>query len=662
MRFFIVKRFTFAPMSLPIRNIALFAHVDAGKTSITEAFLYHSGKIRNFGSVDKGNTRTDALTVERERGISVKSGIVSFEWQQHEVHLIDTPGHIDFSAETEKAFYAIDAAVVVVSAVEGVQAQTENMIEALLQFQMPFLIFINKIDREGADIENIVSDLHRIFGLQTFEMQKVNHQGEIVCLWNEKSYQNQEALIEKIVAEDENLMMNYLEGNIPEFAGLQNQLIALTHRQKMIPLLVGSAKKNRGVKWLLDAVITYLPAPPQNTIELMGMVFGVKHIPRRGKWTGIRLLSGRIKARETIYNATAEKEEKIGNIESVDMLQPKILEAFSAGQMAWVQGMEFAKPGDFIGRIPDDYKQKKLSKSLLQVQVIPDDAGKTQQLIDALNILHNEDPDLNFHYQRESASFSIDIRGEVQKEILQTMLKQRFDLDVTFYPPTVIYKETPTQTAYGYVRYWLPKPCWAIMKFKIEPGARGSGVQYRSEVSVNDIKQRYQNDVAKAIPTALKQGILGWEVDDVIITLIEGEDHEVHTKSNDFTIATPMGIMDGLAKAEMTLLEPVLTYKITTPEAFLGNIAGELTRARATIKAQEINGETALIGGKIPLATSLELPIKINAISGGKAKLRLQFSGYETCDVSLGKTREYMGISPLDTAKYILKARRALGE
>ena len=206
----------------------------------------------------------------------------------------------------------------------------------------------------------------------------------------------------------------------------------------------------------------------------------------------------------------------------------------------------------------------------------------------------------------------------------------------------------------------MAKPGWAIMKFKIEPIETGLGVEYSSKISVNDVKKQYQSDVRKTIPESLKQGILGWEVDDVKITLIEGEDHVMHTKSNDFAIATPMGIMDGLTKAKMTLLEPVLSFKIKALSIHIGKINSELISLRAKIDTSEIVGNNVIISGEIPLATSLKFPIKLSSISSGKAKMNTQFLKYQKCSIDLGKTREYKGINPLDTAKYILKARKAL--
>jgi ribosomal protection tetracycline resistance protein len=347
-------------------------------------------------------------------------------------------------------------------------------------------------------------------------------------------------------------------------------------------------------------------------------------------------------------------------IKSITLNNSKIIDTIQAGDIALIKGLNRAKPGDFIGEIPKISFDNTLSKPLLSVQVIPNNSADVNKLLEALNILNNEDPDLDFFFIKEEREFHIKIHGNIQKEILQSLLKSRFNLEVNFSNPTVIYKETPTITSEGYVRYWMPKPCWAIMKFKIEPLETGKGIQYESIIGVNDVKKQYQNDVKKTIPIALKQGILGWEVDDVKITLIEGEDHEMHTKSNDFAIATPMGIMNGLSKAKMTLLEPVLSFKIKTPEQYIGNIQSELIKLRAKITLSEALDNKVIIVGKIPLSTSLEFPIKLSSITSGKAKLNTKFLKYQKCDIRLGKTRDFKGISPLDTAKYILKARKAL--
>lgn len=644
-----------------IRNIALFAHVDAGKTTITEQFLFLSGKIKTPGNVDKGSTQTDWMEVEKERGITVNSTILTFRWQDIQINLIDTPGHIDFSSETEKAIHAIDGAIIVISAIEGVQAQTENMISLLQKHKKPFLIFINKIDRTGADLENIIIEIEKELNLNLFELQYASNEGtekaDIQCLWNNETFQTNKA-IEKLIELDDTLFEAYLDGNTPSFEILNNVL--RNNLSKVTPVLCGSAKHGNGINYLLNSINNYLPAPPPFPEKTYGIVFKTHHQEGLGKMAAIRLFGGTLQSRTTILNATKGIDEKVSLIKNTNLQNQQVIQQFSVGEIAWVQGLKHAEPGDYIGQLPPGFQEQEKTSALLTVQVIPANDNKLQELTAAMQILNNENPDLQFRFIKEERELHINIRGEIQKEILQSILKSRFDIEVTFTKPTVIYKETPTIACEGYVRYWMPKPCWAIMRFKIEPGEPGSGVQYSSVVSVNDIKRQYQNDVEKAIPFALQQGTLGWQVDDIKITLIEGEDHVAHTKSNDFTIATPMGIMDGLSKSKPTLLEPVLKFKVIAPEESLGSIISELLKLRAEFENPEIENEKCKITGKIPLATSIDFPVKLSAITGGKGKLITRFSSYKPCDVNLGITREYKGINPLDTAKYILKARKAL--
>ncbi len=649
---------------ISIRNIALFAHVDAGKTTISEQFLYHAGKIKVAGSVDKGNTQTDRLEVEKERGITVNSTVLTFRWKDTRINLIDTPGHVDFSSETENAIHAIDGAIIVVSAIEGVQSQTENMVKLLKKHNKPFLIFINKVDRVGTELRKTVKEIQNELNLTTIEIQSVTNEGSdaaaLTNLWKSDNYISNTPVIEQIVEQDDYLFNRYLEGEMPSWENLVESLGKSVKQYLLIPVFYGSAKYALGIETLLNNILLLLPPPPKYPDEVFGVVFKTLHPKGKGKVSAVRLFGGTIFSRADLFNATREKQEKVALIKNTDLQNPQIIQQVSAGEIAWIQGLQSAEPGDYLGHLPQDHFVEEKSPALLTIQVIPKNIGDLHLLIEALNILNNENPDLNFRFLKEEQELHLNIHGEVQKEILQSILFTRFNIAVDFTNPTVIYKETPTVTSEGYVRYWMPKPCWAIMRFRIEPGARGSGVQYFSEVGVNDIKKQYQNDVEKAIPFALKQGILGWEVDDIKITLIEGEDHVAHTKSNDFTIATPMGIMDGLFKSKPTLLEPILDFKIIAPEEFLGSIISELLRLRAEFGNPQIENATCKIKGEIPLATSLGFPIKLSAMTGGKGKLIARFSSYKPCDVSLGQTREYKGISPLDTAKYILKARKAL--
>jgi len=551
---------------------------------------------------------------------------------------------------------------VILSAIEGVQSQTENMIRLLKKYQKPFIIFINKIDRVGADVEAVCSELQNELDLELFVFHNLDNEAEdnvsVDMVWTEDK--KPIVLIEKLIEYDENLFEDYFEDKQIEWRDLDDLLLRLVHQQKVIPVLFGSAKKAIGINELLDTVVKYLPAPISKSDKLLGIVFKTNHQKKEGKMSAVRLFGGQINARDILLNASKNEENKITLIKDVNIQQQSVIQSFTSGEIAWVQGLKSAEPGDYIGFLPEKRVKQEKSEALLTVKIIPQKESDIKALIEVMTILNNEDPNLNFEYLKDTQEFNVSIRGQVQQEILQSVLLARFNIVVDFSKPTVIYKETPTKSCEGFVRYWLPKPCWAIMKFKIEPGERGSGIVYASEVGVNDIKQKYQNDVEKALPFALKQGVLGWQVDDIKITLIEGEDHEVHTKSNDFTIATPMGIMDGLAKSDSSLLEPILNFKIIAPEEYLGTLVGELTKMRAEIKSHTIEKGNCKLQGLYPLADSIDFPIKLSSITSGKGKIISSFHSYQICDISKGKTREYKGISPLDTAKYILKARKAL--
>jgi ribosomal protection tetracycline resistance protein len=297
---------------------------------------------------------------------------------------------------------------------------------------------------------------------------------------------------------------------------------------------------------------------------------------------------------------------------------------------------------------------------LLTVQVKAVSDKDYAALAEAMSELAMEDPALEFEWLREEAEFHIKVMGWIQMEVLERILADRFGISARIENPTVIYKETPSGTGEGFVRYWMPKPCWAIVRFRIEPGERGSGVAFQSIVPVNDIQQKYQNEVERSISGALKQGIKGWEMTDLRITMIAGEDHPVHSRPGDFTVATPMGIMDGLVNTGTTLLEPMIRFQIQATEELLGAIVSDITRMRGSFESPVMDDGRFTIGGMVPLATSIDFPVKLSSRSGGKARISTQFCGYRECTDELGVIRPYKGISPLDTAKYILKARKAI--
>lgn len=651
-------------MSSKIRNVGILAHVDAGKTTINENFLYLSGQSKSLGSVDNGTTHTDFLEVEKDRGISVRSSNTTFYWNDVKVNLIDTPGHVDFSADVERVLRVLDCAVLVISAVEGVQAHTETLWNALQNLKIPTIFFINKIDRAGADVELVVSEINKELtnklAVLFDTVNEASNEANIKSVWSADNVN--EKVIEAVANTNESILEKYLEEQPLSFSELDQGLIEATHQNEIYPVLVGSAKNSIGVKELLDAIIHYLPGPKSDAEKpLSALVYNITHDKTMGKIANVKVYNGAIKNREMIKNASQEIEEKVTQVRKLFANKFEDVGVVEAGDIAGVCGLQNAKVGDVLGEFSDALPNNiSLKTPLLTVQVKADNDKDYPALAEALQELSSEDPTLDFEWLREDKELHVKIMGWIQIEVLEKILENRFGIQAKFDDPTVIYKETPTTKGEGFVRYWMPKPCWAILKFLIEPGERGSGVVYESKISVDDVQQKYQNEVERTIPNALKQGIKGWEVTDLKITLIEGEDHQVHSNPGDFIVATPMGIMNGLVNTGTTLLEPLMSFKISATDDLLGAITSDITQMRGTFDSPEMENGKFILSGILPVSTSLDFPVRLSSRSGGKAKISTKFYGCQDCTDELGQTRKYKGISPLDTSKWILKARKAL--
>jgi ribosomal protection tetracycline resistance protein len=662
-------------MKTSIRNVGIFAHVDAGKTTLTEQLLFFAGAISAAGNVDKGTSTTDTMTVERERGISVRLATASFEWQGVRVNLVDTPGHVDFCAEVERSLRALDCAVLVISAVEGVQAHTSTIFGALQAMNIPTLFFINKIDRIGADALRVVSEIKTELTENVLLLHLPENQGEsdasVQKVWqageNDKPCHGTDpavgALIEAMAEKDDVLLAKFLAGEIISFSELDKTLAQATAACEHYPVLLGVAKNGLGVPDLLDAIIRYLPGPqPGDDDPLSAIVYRIDHHPKLGKIAGVRVFSGTISPRDSVVNCTQAVTEKVSQLKKVQTRKYEDIRVLGAGDIGVVCGLSNAGVGDVLGSDQNVPAACSLSAPLLTVVVQPENEADFSKLSSALSELTVEDPMLGLEFLPDQRELHLKITGWIQIEVLESVLLARFKLKAVFSSPTVIYKETPSRAGFGFERYWMPKPCWAIMKLHIEPLPTGSGVRYESNIGVNDVALKYQNEVQQSLAGALRQGIKGWEVTDLKITLVEGEDHPVHSRPGNFKIATPMALMNGLVETDTTLLEPILAFRITAPQELLGSITSDLSRLRASFGAPEVQKARFVLEGKIPAATSLDYPVQLASRSGGKAKIFARLCGYEPCALELGETTSYRGISPLDRAKYILKARGAISE
>ena len=632
------------------RNIGFFAHVDAGKTTLSEQLLLHSGTIREAGSVDRGTAHTDDLPVERRRGISVRATCVSLEWKGTAIHLIDTPGHTDFSAEIERSFWALDGAVLLIDAVQGIQPQTETLFRALKDQKIPLLLFLNKTDRPEANPDAVLARIRRRLS-------------EDACpLWD------REALTEYVCGTSEELMLRYLEEDMPGPEEIRRQLAVLSREGKAFPVLRGSALKGLGIEELLDAVLDYLPGPEAED-GLCGVAFSVAwdRVMGRGMW--VRLYGGRLENRmglelrtgtDRVTGEPITVQRKISQIRNAAGEDTGTL---TAGEVGVVYGLGELPIGHIFGspdRLPRKVNPGSLRAPLIMVRAIPENPEQLHALREACGTLSSEDPLLQAQYVERTGEIQLQVMGKIQLEILKEVLETRFGLKASFSEPAVIYRETIRQRATGFVAYTMPKPCWAVLEFDLAPGKRGSGVRFSSAVSGKDILPRYQHQVEQALPLALSQGRLGWQTTDLEITLIGGNHHLIHTHPLDFIVATPMAIQDGLRRGGSVLLEPILEATFVIPADCAGRIMSDVQQMRGEITETESDETAMTLKALVPVATSLDYPAQFASVTHGKGAMSTALHGYRECPLELGKTAARRGVDPLDTAKYILAARSAL--
>jgi ribosomal protection tetracycline resistance protein len=652
----------------PIRNVGIFAHVDAGKTTTTEYMLYLSGRTNIPGRVDDGTAQTDSLEVERQRGISVRSAITRFNWKDVTIHLIDTPGHIDFISEVERSLRVLDGAILIVSAVEGVQAQTEMVWQALRSLHIPTLIYVNKMDRIGAHPERVIQDIQRLLAKTALPVQapfgSEDSFHQLIDLLEDEmgtdhSYKTD--LMEAIAEQDENLLNRYLDQGVLTSDEMTPVFIKMTHNSEAFPIFFGASNRGVGVSELLDGVIRFLPAPKgSDEAPLSGLVFKLERDEQMGRMAYVRLYDGSLQNRASVFNHSLGIEEKVTQIRWVEGKKSEDLGSLKAGELAVVYGWSHVRIGDIIGSPGHVPGEETLAVPLLTVQVFWENEADYPKVITAFQELTDEDPQLNMQWLKESRELHLKIMGQIQMEILTHLVQERYGLRISFGEPSVIYKETPCNSGEGYIAYTMPKPCWAVLRFKIEPLENGQGVVYASTVRPEHLLERYQNEVERRVPEVLEQGLKGWEVTDLKITLIEGEHHVFHTHPLDFAVATPMGLMDGLKNTGTKLLEPILNFRLSVPEEFGGKLMNELTLMRAAFDSPVLSDGRMEIRGDLPVATSLDFPKRLASLTKGRGTLTFTFKGYQESPPDVAAERKRIGIHPLDQAKFILAARKAL--
>lgn len=669
-------------MSDKTHNIGIMAHVDSGKTTITEQLLFLTGAIRSAGSVDSGTAATDSLSIEKQRGISVRTATASTRWRDATINIIDTPGHVDFAGEVERALSALDCAVVVVSAVEGVRAHTENILKSLDEAKLPRAVFINKIDRSGSDIKNILKELNQVSPQSYLLLSETENEGSENFTANKISGKKFASAATEALADicDEAADAFLCDESLTEerAAELIRQKIS---ECELTPVLCGSAKYSAGINELADLIVDFMPSAERRaTDELCGIIFKIEHDKTLGKVSHIRLFGGEISNRDEVEilspadaiiiendeNAAIDSEkkppakEKVSQIKSFSGAKYVDSGIVKSGDIAAVCGLPSAKTGHFIGSLTVS-ESAKLVNPFLRVRVTPadGDALKLPSLAAALGELSDEEPYIDARWENGQKEITINTTGKIQLEVIDNLLKERYGLSAAFSPPTVIYKETPSAKGFARASYTMPKPCWAVVEFLFEPMPRGYGVSYHGRLPSNQCFYRYQSHIRTSFNTCLEQGLYGWEVTDFKCTLVGGEHHTIHTHPLDFFVCTPMAFMNGLRDIGSTILEPLLKIRISAPAELSGKLLSEIVKMGGEYDTPVTHSQTVNLEAIVPVATSMDFPARLAVLSSGKAVLNQSFYGYRECRDGLEHINPRRGVNPLDRSKWILFARGA---
>jgi ribosomal protection tetracycline resistance protein len=650
-------------------NIGILAHVDAGKTSLTERILFETGVINAIGSVDKGTTQTDTLALERARGITIKAAVAAFHLHDLRVHLIDTPGHSDFIAEVARSLRVLDAVILVVSAVEGVQPQTRRLARAIRAAGLPLLIFVNKLDRLGARGLPLLVDLREKLGLSVLALSTPVDPGTrsaavVPVPWDEPRWREELTDLlaetsERVIAEFERV------GGVPEAAFLARELREQVAGGTVVPVFYGSAITGSGVPELLDGVRAWLP--PANgacTDPLSGEVFKITRRASGEKLVYLRLFTGSLGVRQRVTlqrrssaGELEEHAERITGIERFNGGTSAPVDAIAAGDIAALHGLRSARIGDRIG---DEDGARELLGAFpvpaLESVVRPIDPGQVTHLRAALEQLAEQDPLMTLRHRNEAGEISVRLYGEVQKEVITDTLAQEYGLAVTFGPSRTICIERVTGTGAHLERIFTEgNPYYATLGFRIEPASPGSGIRYIRDLGA--LPLAFYRAIEETVYETLRQGLRGWEVADCVVTLTEVGMCPITTAA-DFRALTPLVLMHALDEAGTDVCEPIEELDLVIPDDTYGAVCGALVNARATLRDSLLEGSTQRLLAEVPTAELRALEQQLPGLTRGEGDWLATFAGHipVTGDVP---ERPRHGANPLNRAHYLAEVARA---
>ena len=589
-----------------VLNVGLLAHVDAGKTTLSESILYQSGAIRNLGRVDHQDAFLDTDEMERERGITIFSKQAVLTWKDTEITLLDTPGHVDFSAEMERVLQVLDCAVLVISGADGVQGHTETLWKLLTRYGIPVFLFVNKMDQEGTDCGKLLAELKSRFSEGCIDFGRVETGAEEV--------------IEEIAVCDEQTMEEYLEKGSVAAASIRR----LVAERKIFPCYFGSALHLQGVEELMNGICTY-----QMQKEYPA-VFGAKvyKIARDGqgnRLTYLKVTGGTLKVKDVI----GENGDKVNQIRVYSGEKYELLSEADAGKVCAVTGLAETYPGQGLGAEKDS--ELPILEPVLTYRIIlPDDCNVHTMLRD-LKLLEEEEPELHVVWIEKSQEIHVQLMGDVQIEILQRIIKERFGVLVEFGEGSIVYKETIAAPVEG-VGHFEPLRHYAEVHLRLEPGERGSGIQFDSECSEDVLDRNWQRLVLTHLEEKEHKGVLtGSVITDMKITLTSGKAHLKHTEGGDFRQATYRAVRQGLKKAEGVLLEPYYEFRIELPSENVGRAMTDIQNRFGKFEAPETLGEMTVLTGIAPVSTLSGYQKDVIAYTGGRGRISLTLKGYDLC-------------------------------
>ncbi len=666
-----------------VRNIGIIAHIDAGKTTVTELVLFHTGRTYKVGQVDEGTAVMDWMEQERERGITITAAATSCEWAGYEFNIIDTPGHVDFTAEVERSLRVLDGGVVVFDALAGVEPQSETVWRQADSYKVPRICFVNKMDRVGADFFATVQSIKDRLRANPVPLQiplgaEASFSGVIDLVelkawvfpeardadpeeipipeeYKDAATHYREQLIEQVADHDEALMHAYIEGEAIAVPEIRAALRRATLSTRVVPVLCGSAIKNKGLQPILDAVISYLPSPldvppvqgidpktgedsfreVSNEAPFSALAFKIVSDPFVGRLVYLRVYSGTARAGAQVLNSAREHKERLGRLLQMHANRREEVEEISCGRIIAAVGLKNTFTGDTICDLakPIVLEAIKFPQPVISVAVEPKTKADQSRIGDALSKLADEDPTFKRRYDQDTGQTILSGMGELHIDIIVDRLVREYKVDAKIGKPQVAYKETitvPARAEGKFIKQTGGRGQYGHVWLEIEPMEQGGGFEFVSKIPGGAIPRQYIPAVGQGVREALESGVIaGYPIVNVRVTAVDGSYHQVDSSDIAFKMAGAIALRESVRKAKPVLLEPIMKLEVATPKEFLGDIIGDLNARRARVEAVELRAWTHIVRGYLPLAESFGYATDLRSISQGRATYSMEFDHYQ---------------------------------